>query len=117
MRVDGRLGVDFIMTDASGKETKVSKFLPMYEARMQEELYAGIESQLVYGKRQTRAGINGYTLKTGSGMREQLKDGWVQYYSGALTVNLLRDYLMDIFFSRQNEDDRSVKIINTRCDL
>lgn len=105
MRVDGRLGVDFIMTDASGKETKVSKFLPMYEARMQEELYAGIESQLVYGKRQTRAGINGYTLKTGSGMREQLKDGWVQYYSGALTVNLLRDYLMDIFFSRQNEDD------------
>lgn len=34
-----------------------------------------------------------------------------QYYSGAITVELLRDYLFDIFFSRENETDRQVKIM------
>ena len=117
LRVDGRLGIDFLMTDASGRSTKISKFIPYYEARMQSELYNGIEAQLVYGKRQTRPGIDGYSIKTGMGLREQLKDSWLHYYNGALTVALLRDYLMDIFFTRANESNRSVKIIITRCDL
>lgn len=111
LRTEGRLGVKFIMTDEAGKQTQVSRFLPLYEARMQDELYSGIEAALVYGKKETRPATNGYALKTGSGMREQIKDGWVRYYNGVLTVNLLRDYLMDIFFTRENENQRSVKIM------
>ncbi len=34
-----------------------------------------------------------------------------QYYSGALSVSLLRDYLMDIFFTRENETNRDVKLM------
>lgn len=41
-------------------------------------------------------------------MREQLKDSWIQYYNGPLTVNLIKDYLMDIFFTREDETNRKV---------
>ena len=45
------------------------------------------------------------------GIREQIKDGWIQYYSGALSVSLLQDYLMSIFFGRSDESQRSVKLM------
>lgn len=65
-RDSGRLAVDFMYTDYNGKSQKVSKFLPMAEAKMWDELYQNIEAQLVYGKKQTQPGPKGYWKKTGS---------------------------------------------------
>lgn len=65
--------------------------------------------QMWYGKRQTKAGVKkDYWVKTGPGVREQLRDSWVEYYSGGLTVERLKNYLLDIFFSRVDEQDRKV---------
>lgn len=47
-------------------------------------------------------------MNTTPGIREQLKDSWVQYYNGPMTVNGLKDYLMDIFFTRKDETERNV---------
>lgn len=77
MRVDGRLSVDFLMTDGNGRESRITKFMPMAEAVMQNNLYNGIEMQLLLGKKSTKLGKNGYVKRTGSGIREQLKDGLI----------------------------------------
>ena len=108
-RDQGKLDVEFIYTNPrTNKEEKVTKFLPMAEAKMHDELYQSMEAQMWYGKKQTKAGHKGYWKKTGPGLREQLRDSWIEYYNGTLTVNRIKDYLMDIFFSRENEADRKV---------
>lgn len=107
-REEGMLNVEFSYTDRNGKSQVAKRFLPMAEAKMWDELYQSMEAQMVYGKKQTQPGKAGYWEKTGPGLREQLKDSWVQYYNGALTVNGLKDYLMDIFFTRKDETERRV---------
>lgn len=67
-----------------------------------------MEAQLTFGKKMTTTGPDGYWIKTGAGMREQLRDSWIEYYNGPLTINRLKDYLMDIFFTRENETNRKV---------
>lgn len=109
-RQQGRLGIDFLYTDPkTGKEKVVKSFLPMAEAKMNDELYMGMEAQMTYGKRQTKEAVySKYWIKTGPGLRQQLRDGWIQYYNGPLTVDLLKEYLLDIFFSREDEENRKV---------
>jgi hypothetical protein len=107
-RDQGRMEVEFTYTDMNGKVQKATKFLAMAEAKMWDELYMSMEAQLTYGKRSTQPGPDKYWTKTGPGMREQLKDGWIEYYNGPLTVNRIKDYLMDIFFTRENETSRKV---------
>lgn len=108
-RDQGKMTVDFLYTDPmSGVEKKITKFLPMAEAKMHDELYQSMEAAMWYGKKQTRPGHKGYWVKTGAGIRQQLRDSWIEYYNGALTVNRLKNYLMDIFFTRENETDRKV---------
>jgi hypothetical protein len=73
---------------------------------MQEELYKSMEVQMMYGKRSTQPGPDKYWTKTGPGVREQLKDSWVDFFSGPLTASLLQDFLMNIYFAREDEDMR-----------
>lgn len=110
-REDGRLEFQFAYEDKDGNTKMLTKFLPMAEAKMHDELMLSMEAQLMYGKKQTRTGSKGYWIKTGSGLREQLKDGWVQYYSGALTTTMLTDFLLNIFFARKDENERKVTLM------
>lgn len=81
------------------------------EAKMNDELMQSIETALMYGKKSTRESYyNGYTKRTGSGLREQLKDGWNLYYGGSLTTTMLTDFLMNIFFARKDENSRKVTL-------
>lgn len=107
-RDSGRLGIDFLYTDANGNEKRESRFLPMAEAKMHDELYQSIEAKMWYGKKETRPGNDGFWKKSGPGVREQLKDSWIEYYSSALTTNRIQDYLMSIFFTRKDEGSRDV---------
>jgi hypothetical protein len=113
LRDQGRISVDFEYTDKmTGKRKKLTKFLPMAEAKMHEELYCGMEAQMWYGERSTHQGnANHYWKKTGPGMRQILRDGHIEYYNGTLTEQRLIDYLMDIFWSRVDENDRKVTIM------
>jgi hypothetical protein len=67
-----------------------------------------MEAQMHYGRKQTKPGPNDYWKKTGPGLRQQLADSWIDYYNGALTVNRIKDYLLSIFFSREDEQNRKV---------
>lgn len=109
IRDQGKLNVEFLYTNPrTGKEEKVSKFLPMYESKMHDELYMSMEAQYMLGRKQTRPSSTGYWKKTGPGLRQQLADSWTDVYNGALTVNRLKDYLLSIFFSREDEQNRKV---------
>lgn len=67
LREQGRIGVEFMYTNKqTGKKTKLTKFLPMAEAKMHEELYMSMEASLWYGERSTYEGANqNYWKKTG----------------------------------------------------
>lgn len=108
LREEGRLAVEFLYTDSNGTTKKADRFMPMYEAKMWDEFYKSMEVQLMYGKKSTSAGKDKYWVKTGPGMREQLRDSWIEYYNGPLTVSGLKDYLFDIFYSREDETNRKV---------
>ena len=108
-REDGRLEFEFVNHNADGTTEIVKRFLPVAEAKMKEEYMSSIERQLMYGEKTTRVSDDGYWKQQGSGLREQMKDGWSVYYNGALTVAMLSDYVMNIFFARKNEEDRSVE--------
>lgn len=89
--------------------------MPYAEAKMWNELYMSMEAQMVYGVRQTKPSQDGYWIKTGAGIREQLKDGNTDYISTAPSVVRLKDYLMDIFFAR--EDIMNRKVVGTTGSL
>jgi len=109
LRDQGRLAVEFGYEDpSSGKFVKVERFMPMAEAMMRNELYMSMEAQSMYGVKQTKSAKDGYWIKTGPGLRQQLKDGHTEYYNSVLTVNRLKDYLLSVFFARENEQDRKI---------
>lgn len=107
LREGGRIGIP--LTDNTGK--RIEKFIPMAEMKMFDEIEMSKEIQLMYGKRSTMPGKDGYWRKTGPGLRQQLKDGHVQYFNSDLTESDLRDYLMDIFFARNDKGNRKVTIM------
>jgi hypothetical protein len=109
MRDQGRLGISFQFEDPKTKKvSKIDRFMPFYEAMMHDELYMSMEAAYLLGRKETTESANKYWTKTGPGLREQLADSWIDYYNGALTVTRLKDYLLNIFFSRVNEMDRKV---------
>ncbi|RTL03502.1 hypothetical protein EKK58_12950 [Candidatus Dependentiae bacterium] len=108
LREQGRLGIDFIATNSKGQEERIKTFIPYYEAKMRDEFYRSMDVQMVYGTKSTSTGKNGYWIKTGAGLREQVKDGWVDWISTPPSVNYLKDYLMTIFNTRTDENNRKV---------
>ena len=107
-RKQGMLDVEFMYENAAGQDVKVNKFLPMAEAKMHDELMQSMEVQYWLGKRSTKQGPNKYWKKTGPGLRQQLQDGFIEYYNGALTTTRVKDYLLDIFFARTDEESRDI---------
>ena len=95
-------------TDRDGKTSVANRFLPYGEAKMWDALYSSIEAQLVYGKKHTSVATNGFWKKTGSGLREYMKDSWVQYYNGALSISQLKDFILDIQITRVGEESRKL---------
>jgi len=110
-RDGGRLGIKFAYTNASGSTAEVNNFIPYAESKMVDEFYRTIEWASVYGKKSTTAGPDKYPIITGHGLREQMKDGFTQTFSGPLTVTLLQDFLMSVFFSRTDETNREIVLM------
>jgi hypothetical protein len=106
LREQGRLGVPF---KANG--SKNENFIPYAEAKIKDDLYTSVEASMKYGEKSTTQGKNGYTRKTGPGLRQQLRDSHVEYYNGTLTETRLKDWLMSIFFGRVNEQNRKLVMI------
>ena len=111
---DGKLlSVPFKWRDkATGSVKTSNKFMMMAEAKMHEELAASKEYAMWLGHRFTKLDANGYVKRMGPGLRQQMQDGWIHRYSGALTERMLQEYLMDIFFSRLTQGDRKVRAMS-----
>lgn len=112
IRDGGRVSMNFYYTDRNGNEKTATKFMTMAEAKMNDELYMSMEAQMNYGERSTNMSTtDNYWKKTGPGIRQILRDGHTEYYSGTLTEQRLQDYLMDIFFSRVDENNRKITVM------
>ena len=105
-RTQGMASIPLMYTTKEGKRESAEKFLPVAEARLVETHYMDIEYAMMYGQKSTGKATNGYIKRTGAGLRQQLKDSWNKYTSGIMTEDMLVEYLMDIFFSRVDEEDR-----------
>lgn len=108
LREQGRMGIKFIYTDPqTGKEKIVDNFLPTYEAIMYDTLYDGMDAAMIYGRKSTYTNDgNKYWTKTMPGIREQLQDSWNKYYSGVPSVDVFKDFLLDVSISRVDESER-----------
>lgn len=107
-REQGRLGITFL----DENNNSVTKFLPYAEAKMVDTLYQSMEYTLMYGEKSTMPGPDGYWQKTGAGIRQQLKDSWINYLNGPVTVPVLQDFLLNIFFGRTDESLRSITLMS-----
>ena len=95
--------------DATGKVKVSDKFMPVAQAKLEDQLYKDMEYQMWKGEKTTSVDpTTGRMKKTGPGLRQQLRDGWTQYYNGALTESMLYDYLDAIFFSRVSQGQRKI---------
>jgi len=66
LREQGKIGIGIPYKDPRTGKTQIAKsFMPMYEAKMHDELYTSMEAQYIFGVRQTRPGNNSYWKKTG----------------------------------------------------
>jgi hypothetical protein len=105
LREHGRIG--FPIKDSKGN--KMTSFIPEYEMKMYDELEMSKNISAIYGRKDNYIPPNAkYAKKTGPGLRQQLADGHTQVFSGGLTESFLKDYLMDIFFARNDEGNRDV---------
>jgi len=95
--------------EATGKVKVSDKFMPVAQAKLEDQLYKDMEYQMWKGEKTTSIDpTTGRMKKTGPGLRQQLRDGWTQYYNGALTESMLYDYLDAIFFSRVSQGQRRI---------
>jgi len=99
------------MEKSTGKKKSTNKYMMMAQAKMYDELAMSKEYAMWLGQKYTSLDPNGYVKTMGPGLRQQIQDGWIQRYSGALTEKMLQDYLMDIFFSRLSQGERKVRVM------
>lgn len=45
------------------------------------------------------------------GLRQQMKDSWQEYYNGPLSIIDLKDFLLDIFITRKDENERKTVVV------
>lgn len=111
LRNSSKLGIKFLYTDSSGKSSQVEKFIPTVDAIHKDTFYKSMEVQAMYGKKSTKKGDSDYWIKTGPGVREQLKDSWVMHRSGPITTEMFMEYFLDIFVSRVDEGNRDAHLM------
>ena len=78
-----------------------STWLPAIEAKLIKEFEMEKENALVYGKK--NKGVSsavGYEVDTFPGLIEQLETSGNNHYYSRFSVNLIEEYLSDIYFSR-----------------
>lgn len=107
-RNQGRLGFAVQYTDKQGKIQKKEDYLPYAEAMLNENFYSDIEWAMMYGKKSTTKGYNGYIKRTGPGLRQQLSESWLKPLNGPTTESNYKDFLLNVFFNRNDEQDRKV---------
>lgn len=96
-------------TDENGK--KYEKFMTLAESEMMNQIMEDIEWGMVYGRKSTRKGPNGYLKRTPAGLRQQLEDANYLTHNGNLTLSKLDDWLSSIYYGRKDATPESRSVV------
>ena len=105
-----QLRIPFMSVDQSGNIQKWTNFMSMAEAEMHNRVYKDVENALMLGRVSSWQTSNeGYTISTGSGIREQLESGNVLQHNGNMTLSQLNDWFTAIL--KDKRDRGQAKIV------
>lgn len=99
----------------SGKEgaPKIEKgmFIMAAESQLLKQVEHDREWACIYGRMGSRKDYTGRSVKrTAPGLRQLSLDGHIFFHNGSLTAQELKDFVMDIWFSREDENMRKLTI-------
>jgi hypothetical protein len=104
-----QLRVPFMSTDEKGNPVKWTNFMSMAEAEMHNRIYSDVEDALVLGRKSSYIkSREGFTVTTGSGLREQLESGNILQHNGNMTLSQLNDWFTAILKDKRNRGDAKI---------
>lgn len=99
----------------SGKESapKIERgmFIMAAESQCFKQIEHDREWACLYGRMSSRKDYTGRSVKrTAPGLRQLTLDGHIFFHNGSITAQELKDFIMDIWFSREDETMRKLTI-------
>lgn len=113
---DGAIGVGYVYQQSlkdqtTGNVIKKGVFLTQMEARLEERLMHDREMSMEFGQNQISSDRDtGYTRKDAPGYAQLVKEGHYFAHNGSLTLIELEEYITNIFATRKNFMDRTIKV-------
>lgn len=113
---DGAIGVGYVYQQSlkdqtTGKTIQKGVFVTQMEARLEERLMHDREMNMEFGEQQiTKDYDSGRPTKISAGYKQLVKEGHYFAHNGSLTLIELEDYITNIFATRKNFMDRTIKI-------
>lgn len=114
---DGAIGVGYVyqqnFKNKGGKIINKGVFVTNIEARLEERLMNDREMSMEFGRHQV---VNNRDMDTGrprkdpAGWRQISRESHYYPHNGSLTLSELEDYITNIFATRKNFKDRTIKI-------
>ena len=97
--------------DKSAMKIEKGMFISAAESQMHKQIEHDREWACLYGRAGSRKDYTGRSIKrTAPGLRQLSLDGHNFFHNGSLTAQELKDFIMDIWFSREDENDRKLTI-------
>jgi len=108
-RYVNQLRVPFMSQDAKGNPVKWTNFMSMAEAEMHNRIFSDVEDALVLGRASSHIkSREGFTITTGSGLREQIEAGNTLQHNGNLTLSQLNDWFTAILKDKKSRGECKV---------
>lgn len=87
----------------------IVRFMSILDAEALNRLYMDVENTLMFGQESNiMYSPEGHQIFTASGMREQLRSGWVLEHSGNLTLQELEDWFDSILKDKVSEGEQKI---------
>lgn len=113
---DGAIGVGYVYQQSlkdqtTGKVIKKGVFVSQAEARLEERIMHDREMNMEFGEQQiTKDSDSGRPTKIAAGYKQLVKEGHYFAHNGSLTLIELEEYITNIFATRKNFMDRTIKV-------
>jgi len=112
---DGAIGHGYVYQQSfknnAGKMIQKGVFVTNIEARLEERLMNDREMAMEFGRIEIGKDIDSSrTRKDAPGYREMVREGQYFAHNGSLTLTELEDYLTNIFATRKNFMERTIKV-------
>lgn len=87
----------------------IMRFMSLLDAEAFNELYRNVENTLMFGQESNILySPEGHQIYTASGLREQLRSGWVLEHNGNMSLQELEDWFDSIIKDKISEGEQSI---------